>query len=195
MLGMSTQHSLHAALETSDRRFRRLVETATEGIWIVDADARINFANARMAEMLGCSVPDLIGRSVFEFVPAERVGTELKLSREGHWSVGGRTELVLRRVDDGKDVPVLISSSPLTNDEGELLGVLGMVTDISALKQSERLLRAHEEELTAFQFQTEIPLNIEVEYAHQNEQSVLAFAPKSLGALAYQKLTEEVLQL
>ena len=79
MLGMSTQHSLHAALETSDRRFRRLVETATEGIWFVDADARINFANARMAEMLGCSVPDLTGRSVFEFVPAERVGTELKL--------------------------------------------------------------------------------------------------------------------
>jgi chromosome partitioning protein len=53
----------------------------------------------------------------------------------------------------------------------------------------------HEEELTTFQFQTEIPLNIEVEYAHQNEQSVLTFAPKSLGAAAYFTLTKEVIQL
>lgn len=58
-----------------------------------------------------------------------------------------------------------------------------------------RRMRQHlqVEELTAFQFQTEIPLNIEVEYAHQNEQSVLTFAPKSLGALAYFGLIEEVL--
>jgi chromosome partitioning protein len=51
------------------------------------------------------------------------------------------------------------------------------------------------EELTDYQFKTEIPLNIEIEYAHQNEKSVLAYAPKSLGALAYFNLTEEVLTL
>ena len=44
-------------------------------------------------------------------------------------------------------------------------------------------------------YDPEIPLNIEVEYAHQNEQSVLTFAPKSLGAAAYFHLTEEVMQL
>jgi chromosome partitioning protein len=58
-------------------------------------------------------------------------------------------------------------------------------------------MRRHlqEEELTEYQFQTEIPLNIEIEYAHQNEKSVIEYAPKSQGALAYLKLTEEVLHL
>jgi chromosome partitioning protein len=52
-----------------------------------------------------------------------------------------------------------------------------------------------DEGLTGFQFKTEIPLNIELEYAHQNEKSVLEHLPKSLGAVAYFQLTEEVITL
>src|SRR5271157_922147 len=42
-------------LRESEERFRRIVETALEGIWGLDPQGRTTFANARMAEMLGIS--------------------------------------------------------------------------------------------------------------------------------------------
>ena len=53
-------------LRESEERFRRIVETALEGIWVLDPQGRIGFANARIAEMLGITVADLLGRSVFD---------------------------------------------------------------------------------------------------------------------------------
>jgi chromosome partitioning protein len=42
-------------------------------------------------------------------------------------------------------------------------------------------------------FKTVIPKNIKLEEAHSRAESVLAYASKSAGALAYQKLVEEVI--
>jgi chromosome partitioning protein len=85
----------------------------------------------------------------------------------------------------------------VTEQTGQPIAIRILLCQVDERTIGTKRMRQHlqAEELTAFQFQTEIPLNIEVEYAHQNEQSVLAFAPKSFGALAYRQLTEEVLQL
>jgi hypothetical protein len=51
------------ALRESEEKYRRIVETANEGIWALDADARITFVNRRMAEMLGYSPEELLRRT------------------------------------------------------------------------------------------------------------------------------------
>ena len=51
----------------SEERYRRIVEAAQEGIWMCDADGRTQFANRRMAEMLGYTAKELQGRAVYEF--------------------------------------------------------------------------------------------------------------------------------
>ena len=145
---MTSRYPQFGAVERGQRRFRRLVETASEGIWVVDAEIHIIFANARMAEMLGCPLDELIGGSAVDYLPPERVAGEMQLIRDGHWLAEGRTELVLRS-RDGRDIPVLVSSSPLTGEDGELVGILGMVTDVTVLKDTERRLRVREEELAA----------------------------------------------
>ena len=42
----------------------RLVDTAREGIWVLGPDAKTTFANARMAEILGCGLPVLANDGV-----------------------------------------------------------------------------------------------------------------------------------
>jgi PAS domain-containing protein len=55
----------------SEARYRRVVETASEGIWMVDLDGHVRYANRRMAEMLGLASEDLEGLPAFDFVVKE----------------------------------------------------------------------------------------------------------------------------
>jgi PAS domain-containing protein len=42
------------ALRASEERYRSIVETANDGIWLVDAENKTTFMNLHMAQMLGC---------------------------------------------------------------------------------------------------------------------------------------------
>ena len=50
------------ALRENERLYRTIVETADEGIWIVDANAETSFVNRRMASMLGTTAEVVMGR-------------------------------------------------------------------------------------------------------------------------------------
>ena len=52
------------ALRASETRYRRMVETMNEGMWLVDADAKTTFVNRRMTTMLGYEVEEMLGRSI-----------------------------------------------------------------------------------------------------------------------------------
>ncbi|MEG1054745.1 MAG: PAS domain-containing protein, partial [Janthinobacterium sp.] len=51
-----------AALERSEERFRRIVHSAEEGIWEIDARALTSFVNPKMAHMLDCQIEDMLGQ-------------------------------------------------------------------------------------------------------------------------------------
>ncbi len=57
-----------AELAESEERYRKVLETALEGIWFLDPEARITFANRSMALMLGSGEEELLGRSAYDFI-------------------------------------------------------------------------------------------------------------------------------
>ncbi|WP_170164716.1 EAL domain-containing protein [Thiocapsa rosea] len=127
------------ALSESESMLRRIVETAREGIWTIDDETRTTFVNPRMAELLGCTAEQIIGRSPFDFMDSEmRRLVERKLieRRQGNTD---QYELRLTR-PDGSQIWTLLSTTPLKDAEGRYIGTLGMLTDISARKQAEAVL-------------------------------------------------------
>ena len=67
------------AVRRSEERYRRVVETAQEGIWVTDAENRTTFVNKKMADKLGCTVDEMVGASAFTFIARSeerRVGKE-----------------------------------------------------------------------------------------------------------------------
>ncbi|MBO0348132.1 DUF4118 domain-containing protein [Phormidium pseudopriestleyi FRX01] len=54
-------------MQESEERYRRIVETASEGIWILDETGQTRYVNQRMAQMLGCSPESMLDRSFFEW--------------------------------------------------------------------------------------------------------------------------------
>ena len=128
-------HSMTRELRGSEERYRRIVETAGEGIWLVGAEAELTFANPKLLQMLGRAVADVLGRPLHEFVDARDHGA---LGEGGPGAAGDREQPVIRlRRADGAELWVALSTAALVDAEGRRVGALGMVTDITERKQAQ----------------------------------------------------------
>src|SRR5262249_49753565 len=63
---VTEQKRAERALRDSEERFRRIVEIAVEGIWIIDATAKTTFVNDRIAAILGYSRDEMLGRLCYD---------------------------------------------------------------------------------------------------------------------------------
>jgi diguanylate cyclase (GGDEF)-like protein/PAS domain S-box-containing protein len=145
---LGERDAAHAALRESEERYRQIIETTDEGVWLIDADNKTRFVNAQMAAMLGCRVEDMLGRSMFEFMDeAGRAIAAVNVERR-RAGIRERYEFrFLRR--DGSPLWTELSAGPVVGTDGEYRGALAMVTDISDRKRTEEQLRLANEKLIA----------------------------------------------
>ena len=127
-----------ANLRASEARYRRIVETAVEGIWLLDAGFRGTFANRALAELLGRSPEALQGREIFEFMEPDSAAAARKLLERRRRYSEVREFGFIR--PDGREVWAVISSSPIQGDEGQNLGAVVMVSDVSERRKMQAQL-------------------------------------------------------
>lgn len=137
------------ALRRAEERYKLIVETSREGVWIIDADAKTTFVNERTAEMLGYAREEMIGRPVFDFMErAERPLAEANLERQRS-GISEQHDFRMRH-RDGSEAWCIVSSSPLHEDDGSFAGSLAMLTDITERKRAETDLRLVNVELDGY---------------------------------------------
>jgi two-component system, cell cycle sensor histidine kinase and response regulator CckA len=134
-----------AALRESEERYRRIVETANEGICTIDTASTITFVNQRLAGMMGYLVDEMFGKSFLEFVPeATGARAALRVERSRH-GISEESEVGFVR-KDGSRLWVLLKTSPIRDTDGKYVGTLAMITDGTRRKQAEEDLRKSEEQ-------------------------------------------------
>jgi len=127
-----------------EQRFHGLLESAPDGLIVIDADAKIVFANSQANRIFGYEPNELIGAPIELLVP-ERF-------REGHpekvrqFFIDGKTrpmaagmELYGRR-KDGSEFPAEVSLSPVPTDSGML--VSSAIRDVTDRRRAQRLSEA-----------------------------------------------------
>jgi PAS domain S-box-containing protein len=122
-----------------EKRYRRIVELANEGIWTLDARCCTTFVNRQFARMLGYEPKEMVGRSALEFSPEAPHAFFLEV---------GTSELRLRR-KNGEEVWTKISTAPIPDEEHGADGMLVMLADITASKKAEELIHKSSTELQA----------------------------------------------
>ncbi len=138
-----SERTTQETLQRSEARYRQIVETAQEGIWLLDAESRTIYVNPQMAAILGYTEEEMLGRHLFDFMDeAGRAVATRNLERRQAGT--GETPDFPFRHKDGRVVWTLISANPFHDDQGNYRGTLGMITDITARKQAEEALRASE---------------------------------------------------
>jgi len=136
----SAREEAEEALRKSEAQYRNLIETAQEGIWMVNRDMVTTYTNQRTAAMLGYTVAEVVGRSVLDLIPPElhaEMEEHIAKRRQGVREV---YEFRFRR-KDGSDIWVLVSGSPLYDDAGQFAGTFAMLTDITERHQAEAYQR------------------------------------------------------
>ncbi len=116
-----------------------IIETANEGIWLIDEKNITVFVNQKMAEILNYSVEEMTGASLFDFMDEEARKKAIENLNQGKEDGANRHEFRFL-TKDGKSIWTLLNTNPVIKN-GTYRGALAMVTDISHSKQHELELK------------------------------------------------------
>src|SRR5262249_44858897 len=131
------------ALRESEEKYRRIVETANEGIWVLDADARVTFVNGRMAELLGYRPEEVLGRAKWDFLFEEDQAWVRALYERRRAGVSEQADVRFRR-KDGREVWTIMAARPLADAGRRFLGARDLFTDVTDRRRAEDALRESE---------------------------------------------------
>ena len=122
-------------LEGADHRYRRLVETMSEGALRVSAAGMILYCNAAFATMVGARLETVVGRDLVDFVDGASLPSCAGLLAAAR-KLPAAAEVTLRS-HSGTRVAAHLSMSP--NDDSEP-GVSVIVTNLTAQKRNEEVV-------------------------------------------------------
>jgi|GEM_PF-257687 len=161
------------AIRRSEQDYRQLVETTSEGVWRLDLQATTTFVNRQMAEMLGYTCDEMLGRSLFDFMDEAARAAAEGLFRQRAQGESAQHDFCFRR-KDGQPVWGIISGSALRDTHGQVTGIVGFVTDITHRKQVEEELRAYRDHLEQLVRERTRKLELEIAERTAAENSLRA---------------------
>jgi len=131
------------ALVRERMMLRALIDNLPDFIYAKDADCRFLLANAAVAEHMGTSPAQLLGKTDFAFFPQELA----KLYCEDERAVMRSGKPLINREEAGLDakgnhITILTTKVPLLDEQGRVIGILGIGRDISARVKGEAEARA-----------------------------------------------------
>jgi PAS domain S-box-containing protein len=128
---------LYRKIAVSERKYRELVENAHDGIWIIDNQGVIKFANRRMREITGQG--DLENNSIYDLVDQDNLKLLEDVMAQNRMHQVAQQELDITSRDRGL-ASVIMSSVPMVED-GHFAGAFAMFSDITALRETEKRFR------------------------------------------------------
>lgn len=138
------------ALRESEYKYRVLVNEINDGLFVVDAQGVITFANRALAKIHGLESPEqLVGRNLFEFIAPIALHHVKEVFAEAV-ETGIAAEVVETHIvrPDGEGAFIEVKSVPILKD-GRVAGFRGILRDVTERKRSELALRETYDRLEA----------------------------------------------
>ncbi|HEX2171560.1 MAG TPA: response regulator [Dehalococcoidia bacterium] len=146
---ITSRYQAEAESQASEERLQRVIDTAVDGIAIVDRSGRITFANAAAEAIYGLTRTGLTGRAYNDpdFRALALDGRPLPPEDYAFARIM-RTKAPVRGIEyliehpDGKRIILSIDAAPLYDPSGEISGVVACLRDVTERRQAEAQLEA-----------------------------------------------------
>ncbi|KAF0172573.1 MAG: Multi-sensor signal transduction histidine kinase [Limisphaerales bacterium] len=132
------------ALRDSEAFYQSLVENLPQFIYRKDAHSRFTFANRRFCTLLGKTLQEIIGRTDYDFFPAE-LAAKYQADDQRVMAAGKLFETVEEHTPPGGEKEhVQVVKSPVFDAHGKIIGTQGIFWDVTArVRGEEKLKKAH----------------------------------------------------
>ena len=177
-----------AALRDASQFNRQIIDDAEEGIIVYGLDLSFQVWNPYMERFLGLSASQVLGRQpreVFPFLENSGVLGMLERALQGQ---AGVLEFSFYSPYKGRTCWVSDRFAPLRNAKGEIIGVIGLVCEISDRRKAEEELRGSEA-----RFRTLVEQAADAIFVHGRDGRFIDVNRRACESLGY--LREELLQL
>jgi PAS domain S-box-containing protein len=134
-------------LEQTQKYTRSLIDSSLDMICASDKDGYITEFNLAAQRTFGYTAEEVVGKhvSMLYASPEER----LRVNEEIIHTKGSYAGEILNIKKNGEKFTAYLSASVLLNEEGQVIGAMGVSRDITSLKKAERELRLSEEKYRA----------------------------------------------
>jgi PAS domain S-box-containing protein len=112
----------------------RLLDSVGQAIIATDTTGKIIYWNHAAEQVYGWQEAEVLGRSIVDVTPAD--SSQEQAAKIMNRLITGKSwsgEFLAKR-RDGTPFPAIVTDAPITNDNGELMGIIGVSTDISEQK-------------------------------------------------------------
>ncbi|MBT5498859.1 MAG: PAS domain S-box protein [Alphaproteobacteria bacterium] len=143
---LTTQLSAERELETRRNLLRSIIENAPGQITLKDTDGRCGLVNAAFAEGWGLQPQDMIGKTLREIAGPDYIDETEAHDRAVMMS---RKPVIRERSivsPDGTINAQMVTKFPIPNASGDISGIGTCSSDITELKETQKILSKREEE-------------------------------------------------
>ena len=140
VVDVTHRKEMESELKESERKYKTLLQTMNEGVLVVDSNDVITFANEFMYKMLGYELNEVLGKKA----------NELLLDKEGQKQMkkitalrkkGKSTKYEIQILTKNKErIWALVSGTPIYDENGNIVGSVGLHTNITDRKIAEERL-------------------------------------------------------
>ncbi|MCX6164152.1 MAG: PAS domain S-box protein [Ignavibacteriae bacterium] len=181
MIDITERKKIEETLKESEERYRILIETMNEGLILADNNDFIQFINTRGCDIFGYDPEELIGKIGYEFIIAEEDRITIKEKNKLRLESVSDTYEVRAIKKSGEKIWININGAPVKDNEGNIIGSVGILTDITERK------RAEEEIIKISQAIKQSPVTIvitdikgNIEYVNPKFEEVTGYHPEEV---------------
>lgn len=145
---LKVEHEAQVSLQDERKQLRTLIDCMPDLIFIKDRESRFTVANKKVAQVMGTTSENLIGKTDFDFYEPDLAQSfydaEQNVIRTGIPMINHEETAF---DEFGNRTIIATTKVPMKNNEGEIIGIVGICRDITTLKRIERELRKKSDDL------------------------------------------------
>ncbi len=142
-INISEYKEIEEKLKQSEEKYRKLIETTSEGFVFTNYKNQITYVNQSICSMVGYSRDELMGKTPFDFVDDENRKIFEEQIAKVKTSLHRTYEIVLRK-KNGEMFPTLFNATTLMSEDEEKISSFAFITDLTKQKESEKELQKME---------------------------------------------------
>lgn len=132
-------------LRESEKKYRDIIDTISEGLWITDKEGKTTYINKQLAKMLEYREEEILNKPFFNFVDEPLRNDAKQFFERRKKGIKDRYDFRFAK-KDGSILWVIVSASPTFDKKGKFAGTIGLLTDITDRKSAEQSLEKYAQE-------------------------------------------------